>query len=146
MTAAAALARALAAPARVRGGFVLAQGPSHACSAPTAMLRRHPGAVIAVTEGFLATPTPAVLARLATALRQEVGRDLRGARGLAPAGLAEADGQGVRLTALAAVLDGVAAPGTLDALARIFHDNATARWAAWGLRAAEGRGRCSRRS
>jgi hypothetical protein len=75
--------------------------------------------------------------RLAAALRQEVWRALRDARGLAPVAAARADGDDWRLFAAAAWLDGAsAASRTLYALSEIFHDDAVRRWGRWaGARA-----------
>lgn len=132
-----------------RGGFALIRGPRAAASVPRVLAdrpsRAGPGPV---ARHLLAAPADGrTLARLAAALRQEVGRNLQGARGCAPVGAAEAAAGGVLLTAMLTPLDGAAAaPGALDALRRIFHDGERARWAAWALRGARGRGACSRRS
>jgi hypothetical protein len=75
---------------------------------------------------------PEALRRLAVALRQEVWRRLRDARGLAPVGLAAAEPGGLRIFAAAAYLDGArAAPHALDALSEIFHHAAVRRWSRW---------------
>lgn len=134
--ASAALSQALGGTARPgrRGRFVLLHGPGFAASAPRAALSapRRAGAMTGCAALLGARDTPLALARLATALRQEVGRALQPGRGLAPVALAEPAAEGVRLTALAVWLDGAAAaPGALDALQQIFHDSR--RWTAWVL-------------
>ena len=74
--------------------------------------------------------------RLATALRQDLWRRLRAARGLAPVVIVARDGAALRATVAAGWLDGhAAAPHTLDALSEIFHDDAIRRWTAWAARA-----------
>jgi hypothetical protein len=75
---------------------------------------------------------PEALRRLAVAIRQEIWRRLRNARGLAPVGLAAAETGGLRIFAAAAFLDGArAAPHALDALSEIFHHAAVRRWSRW---------------
>jgi len=74
--------------------------------------------------------------RLATAIRQDMWRRLRAARGLAPVVVIAREGDALRATAVAGWLDGhAAAPHTLDALSEIFHDDAIRRWTCWAARA-----------
>lgn len=80
----------------------------------------------------------AAMLRLATAMRQDLWRRLRAARGLAPVVVIarQDEGEVLRATVAAGWLDGhAAAPHTLDALSEIFQDGAIRRWTEWAARA-----------
>jgi hypothetical protein len=93
--------------------------------------------------------------RLATAIRQDLWRALQGRRGMAPVVVVRLTPDGAEVHAAAAFLDdATAAPGSVDALRRLFHDVNRRRWLDWAARAttapaaARGGGapRCSTRS
>lgn len=146
------LRAALTGPRRDLGRFAAVFAPDGVALAPRALVDA-PGRVGTVVghRALLAAP-PGVgrgwALRLATAIRQDLWRGLRAARGLAPVVIVRLRDGGAEVHAAAAFLDdATAAPGTLDALRRMFHDGSTRRWRVHADRAADrGRARCSTRS
>lgn len=132
------LRAALAGPRRDLGRFAAFIAPEGVALAPRVLAdapRRLTWAVTLTAHVAGVTGRGAML-RLASAMRQDMWRRLRAARGLAPVVVIARDGCGVRVTAAAGWLDGhAAAPHALDALSEIFHHDRTRRWAAWAMRA-----------
>lgn len=133
-----ALRAALGGPRRDCGRFAAFFAPDGVALAPRVLAdapRRLTGATVLILHAPAVRGRGAML-RLATALRQDLWRRLRAARGMAPVVVIAREGEGLRATVAAGWLDGhAAAPHALDALSEIFHDEAIRRWTAWADRA-----------
>jgi hypothetical protein len=138
---AAALRLALAGPRRDRGRFAAIFAPDGATVAPAAMADapQRLGAA-AVCARAVAAPQGAGRGwalRLATAVRQDLWRALQGRRGMAPVvSVRLTAAGGAEIHAAAAFMDSAtAAPGTVDAVARLLQDDRRmTRWLDWAAR------------